>query len=102
MHTALAEHIPLSKLSLDMIVLYSVCEVVSDLIITGSLFYGLLKRKSGWTHTDRLIKRISRLILETQTPPALTYVRSFFTSPILGQLPFHLQVRRWGADAQDV
>ena len=72
MHTALADKIPLSQLSLNFIVMYSVCEVVSDIVITGSLFYGLLKRKSGWQHTDRLIKRLATLLMETQTPPALT------------------------------
>jgi hypothetical protein len=73
-HTVLADRIPLSKISLNLMVIYSVFEVVSDIVITGSLFYGLLKRKTGWMHTDRLIKRLARLLMETQTPPALRYV----------------------------
>ena len=73
-HTVLADRIPLSKISLDLIVIYSAFEVASDVIITGSLFYGLLKRKTGWMHTDRLITRLTRLMMETQTPPAVRYV----------------------------
>ena len=64
--------IPLPRLALDGILIYSSAEVVSDIIITSCLFYGLMKSKSGWAHTDRLVKRLMRLMLETQTPPAAT------------------------------
>ena len=35
------------------------------------LFFALLKRKTGWSHTDRLISRLVRLVVETQLPPTL-------------------------------
>ena len=74
MGTAGATRLPLPRMALDGVLVYSSTEVASDIIITSSLFYGLLKKKSGWDHTDRLIKRLIRLMLETQTPPALTCV----------------------------
>ena len=64
--------VPLPRLALNGILIYSSAEVVSDIIITSCLFYGLMKSKSGWAHTDRLVKRLMRLMLETQTPPAAT------------------------------
>ena len=72
MHTALTDKIPISRLALHFVIVSSVSEVAADVLITGSLFYGLLRQKSEWAQTDRLVKRIMRLIMETQTSPAIT------------------------------
>lgn len=45
------------------------CEVITDIIITGALFTGLRKRKTGWAHTDQLLTRIMAITIETQLPP---------------------------------
>lgn len=47
------------------------CEVITDIIITGALFTGLRKRKTGWAHTDELLTRIMAITIETQLPPLI-------------------------------
>jgi hypothetical protein len=49
----------------------AVTAVVADLVIAGTLLHGLLKSKTGWERTDRVIKRLMRILVETQAPPTL-------------------------------
>ena len=53
---------------------FSICEVVSDIIITSMLALGLIKSKTGWQSTDRVVQTLIRLLLETQTWPSIAYV----------------------------
>jgi hypothetical protein len=64
-------------------------EIVSDIVVTGSIAYRLWRSRTGWKGTDRIITRLirydssplsslgervkltNRLILETQTPPTV-------------------------------
>ena len=63
--------IPASKLTDDMIAVMGSTEVASDVILTGSLAYGLYTSKTGWESTDRVVSSLMRICLETQTPPAI-------------------------------
>ena len=61
----------MSRTSFIGVMVYSSTEVTSDIIITGMLFWGLRNSKSGWEQTDRIVGRLMRLMMETQTPPAV-------------------------------
>ncbi|WWC62662.1 uncharacterized protein I303_105259 [Kwoniella dejecticola CBS 10117] len=43
----------------------------SDAIITVSLAWGLWRAKTGWSHTDALVKKLLLITLETQLAPTL-------------------------------
>ncbi|WVR07014.1 hypothetical protein IAU60_004053 [Kwoniella sp. DSM 27419] len=45
-----------------------------DLFLLGMITRGLLKSRTGWSHTDSLVKRLIRLSLETQLPGTLTAI----------------------------
>ncbi|WVW84758.1 hypothetical protein I302_106793 [Kwoniella bestiolae CBS 10118] len=45
--------------------------LATDTIITLSLSWGLWKAKTGWSHTDALVKRLILITLETQLAPTL-------------------------------
>jgi hypothetical protein len=51
--------------------IYAACMLASDMLITVMMFRGLAKSKSGWAHTDQVVSKWMRLILETQTPPTV-------------------------------
>ena len=51
--------------------IYAASMVASDLLITVMMFKGLANSKSGWAHTDWVVSRLMRLIVETQTPPTI-------------------------------
>ncbi|ODN87146.1 hypothetical protein L198_07149 [Cryptococcus wingfieldii CBS 7118] len=56
----------------------------ADIIIAGCILAGLLRSKTGWTHTDKLITRLVRLTFEAQLPPtflALAYVLEWSQTP---------------------
>lgn len=70
--TAAFTMIPPPQLFLNCILIFSGNGVVSDIIITASLCYGLWKSKTGWEATDRLVGRLIWYALETQLPPTLS------------------------------
>ncbi|OCF37228.1 hypothetical protein I316_01135 [Kwoniella heveanensis BCC8398] len=43
----------------------------TDIVITGSLAWGLYKSRTGWSNTDALVKKLILLTLETQLGPTL-------------------------------
>ncbi|WVQ84722.1 hypothetical protein IAT38_006879 [Cryptococcus sp. DSM 104549] len=45
--------------------------IVSDLITTSSILYGLHRSRTGWAHTDQLITKLARVSLEAQIPPTI-------------------------------
>ncbi|BEI87103.1 hypothetical protein CcaverHIS002_0704490 [Cutaneotrichosporon cavernicola] len=56
--------------------------MVTDLIITGAILFGLLKSRTGWTNTNRMITRLIRITLEAQIPAtmsAVIYLGAFLT-----------------------
>jgi hypothetical protein len=63
--------IPARQLVLNGIFIYASTEVASDVIITSSIFYGLYKSKTGWASTDQVVTRLMKMLVETQTPPAV-------------------------------
>ena len=63
--------IPPGPLVDKMTLVFSICEVVSDVVITGLLALGFVRSKTGWTSTDRVVRVLLKLLLETQTWPSL-------------------------------
>ncbi|KAL7422287.1 hypothetical protein Q5752_002933 [Cryptotrichosporon argae] len=47
------------------------CSMAIDVAITSLVGWGLYKSKTGWSETDRLVKRLILLSVETQLPPTL-------------------------------
>ncbi|WWC70846.1 uncharacterized protein I206_104798 [Kwoniella pini CBS 10737] len=45
--------------------------LATDFMITVSLAWGLWRAKTGWSHTDALVKRLILITLETQLAPTL-------------------------------
>ena len=62
---------PAKNIGLDCVLMDAVTAVVADLVIAGTLLHGLLRSKTGWERTDRVIKRLMRILVETQAPPTL-------------------------------
>ncbi|RSH91803.1 hypothetical protein EHS25_009173 [Saitozyma podzolica] len=46
-------------------------QLATDLTMTGTIMYGLIKSRTGWSETDKLVKRLVALSMETQLPPTL-------------------------------
>lgn len=49
-------------------------EVASDLVITTCIAGWLLRSRTGWNHTDRLLRRLLIMVAETQLPPTISLV----------------------------
>ena len=49
-------------------------EIIVDVTLTLLLVVGLSRSKTGFKQTDRLIKRVLQLTVETQLPPTLSCV----------------------------
>ncbi|WVQ65697.1 uncharacterized protein L199_003875 [Kwoniella botswanensis] len=45
--------------------------LAADVMITGSIGWGLWSAKTGWSHTDALVKKLLLVTLETQLGPTL-------------------------------
>ncbi|OWZ51947.1 hypothetical protein C356_02141 [Cryptococcus neoformans c45] len=45
--------------------------IVSDLINTGGILWGLYKSRTGWMVTDKLIYKLMRIAVEAQIPPTI-------------------------------
>ena len=71
MGTVYATSLPMPQMATNSGTLYAACIFSSDLLITVMMFNGLIKSKSGWEHTDRVVNRLMRLIVETQLPPTI-------------------------------
>jgi uncharacterized membrane protein len=48
--------------------------LVGDLTLTGLISYGLIRSKTGWSGTDKLVNRLLRMAIETQLPGTLVSV----------------------------
>ncbi|ORY26227.1 hypothetical protein BCR39DRAFT_589745 [Naematelia encephala] len=60
------------------------CTSAADVLIAGSILWGLLRSKTGWAHTDKLIGRLIRLTFEAQLLPtclAIAYVVEWIITP---------------------
>jgi hypothetical protein len=56
-------------------------EMASDVITTACIALALVKSRTGWKQTDRLVNKLLVLVAETQFPPTVMYVSPF--SPLL-------------------
>ncbi|WVW79259.1 hypothetical protein I302_101226 [Kwoniella bestiolae CBS 10118] len=66
------------------IITWTSTSCAADVLIAACILWGLLKSKSGWTHTDRVVTRLIRLTFEAQLPPtflALSYVIEWSQTP---------------------
>jgi Co/Zn/Cd efflux system component len=54
-------------------------EIITDLILSILLAVGLVRSRTGWKQTDRLISRVLALMVETQVPPTLAQVTATLT-----------------------
>lgn len=43
----------------------------SDIMITSLVLNKLIRSRTGWTHTDRILKKLAILTMESQAPPTL-------------------------------
>ncbi|WRT67854.1 uncharacterized protein IL334_004828 [Kwoniella shivajii] len=58
--------------------------LATDSIITASIGWGLYRSRTGWSHTDDLVKRVTLITLETQLGPTLlmlAFVIEFAINP---------------------
>lgn len=55
--------LPLNEAATNCGLLYSSAMLAADVLITVMMFRGLLRSKSGWADTDRLIGRLMKLML---------------------------------------
>ena len=69
--TALFTSIPADPSVLNCVLVYASAEMVSDVIITGSIFWGLWKSKTGFEGTDRILRSLIRNSIEAGAPPAM-------------------------------
>ncbi|GFZ47459.1 hypothetical protein JCM24511_05203 [Saitozyma sp. JCM 24511] len=60
------------------------CTTAADIIIATCILTGLLRSKTGWAHTDKLVTRLIRLTFEAQLPPtflSIGYVAEWIVQP---------------------
>ncbi|TYJ54085.1 hypothetical protein B9479_005271 [Cryptococcus floricola] len=56
----------------------------ADVIIAGCILTGLIRSKTGWAHTDKLVSKLVRMTFEAQLPPtflALAYCIEWSQTP---------------------
>ncbi|WVN87781.1 uncharacterized protein L203_102976 [Cryptococcus depauperatus CBS 7841] len=66
------------------LITWTATTTAADVLIAGCILYGLLKSKTGWAHTDKLVSRLVRLVFEAQLPPtflALAYCIEWSQTP---------------------
>ncbi|WVQ81359.1 hypothetical protein IAT38_003482 [Cryptococcus sp. DSM 104549] len=66
------------------LITWTATTTAADVIIAGCILWGLLKSKTGWAHTDKLVTRFMRLTFEAQLPPtflALAYCIEWSLTP---------------------
>ncbi|KAK6904377.1 hypothetical protein I203_105189 [Kwoniella mangroviensis CBS 8507] len=66
------------------LITWTATTTAADVLIAACILWGLLKSKSGWAHTDRMVTRLIRLTFEAQLPPtflALAYVIEWSQTP---------------------
>ncbi|GFZ44996.1 hypothetical protein JCM24511_02722 [Saitozyma sp. JCM 24511] len=72
-----------SRASVPAVVLLLVSQLISDIIVTSTISYKLIRSRTGWTATDRLVRKLLVLLVETQLPPTvctITYLIIFVTN----------------------
>ncbi|KAK1922537.1 hypothetical protein DB88DRAFT_495467 [Papiliotrema laurentii] len=82
------------------LITWTATTTAADVLIAASILRGLLKSKSGWAHTDKLITRLVRLTFEAQLPPtclSIAYVAEWSVTPssLLGALFQALQCKAY-------
>ncbi|RSH90942.1 hypothetical protein EHS25_010118 [Saitozyma podzolica] len=70
-----------------------VSQLLSDIIVTSAISYKLIRSRTGWTATDRLVRKLLVLLVETQLPPTVWYVATVQTCP---NPPAEPEVKRSG------
>ncbi|GMK56247.1 hypothetical protein CspeluHIS016_0300870 [Cutaneotrichosporon spelunceum] len=53
------------------VVVWLTCVMLADIVITAGIGYGLVRWRTGWAHTDKLVDRMVRINLESQVPATL-------------------------------
>lgn len=53
------------------LITWTACATAADVIIAASIMWALLRSKSGWAHTDKVIGKWLRISFEAQIPPTL-------------------------------
>jgi hypothetical protein len=59
-----------------------VSQLLSDIIVTTTISYKLIRSRTGWTATDRLVRKLLVLLVETQLPPTVWYVLIHFATTL--------------------
>ncbi|ORX39035.1 hypothetical protein BD324DRAFT_618300 [Kockovaella imperatae] len=82
------------------LITWTATTTAADVLIAVCILYGLLKSKSGWAHTDRLVTRLIRLTFEAQLPPtflSIAYVVEWVIQPssLLGAVFQALQCKAY-------
>ncbi|RSH95326.1 hypothetical protein EHS25_000413 [Saitozyma podzolica] len=72
--------------------------MTADLIITVSILYGLIRSKTGWAHTDKIVTKLIRMTIESQVPPlciAIGFMSEFVRTPsnLLGAMFQNMQIK---------
>ncbi|WWD17333.1 hypothetical protein CI109_101773 [Kwoniella shandongensis] len=64
--------------------------VLIDIILLALITIGLLRARTGWTHTNHLIKRLIRMSFETQLPGTLFTLASVIQFTFFGLSPYNV------------
>nr|XP_019044200.1 hypothetical protein I302_07482 [Kwoniella bestiolae CBS 10118]OCF23130.1 hypothetical protein I302_07482 [Kwoniella bestiolae CBS 10118] len=62
----------------------------ADVLITASIMWGLWKSKTGWKETDKTVKRLIRVMVETQLPPTILLIVFFIF--VFGYSDYYLDI----------
>ncbi|WWD20426.1 hypothetical protein CI109_104902 [Kwoniella shandongensis] len=65
--------------------------ICADILITSSIMFGLYRSRSGYEHTDVLVRKLMRISLEAQVPPtivALLFFTQFASSSMTSIVQF--------------
>ncbi|WVQ67106.1 uncharacterized protein L199_005300 [Kwoniella botswanensis] len=62
----------------------------ADVLITISIMWGLWRSKTGWKETDKTVKRLIRVMVETQLPPTILLIVFFVF--VFGFPDFYLDI----------
>ncbi|ODN95719.1 hypothetical protein L198_04337 [Cryptococcus wingfieldii CBS 7118] len=82
--TLISKCLPVSPQLLLMISAWTAVTTGADVIIAGCILAGLLRSKTGWAHTDKLVSKLVRMTFEAQLPPtflALAYCIEWSQTP---------------------
>ncbi|BEJ11688.1 hypothetical protein CspHIS471_0201480 [Cutaneotrichosporon sp. HIS471] len=54
------------------VIVWLTCVMLADIVITAGIGYGLVRSRTGWAHTDKMVDRLVRINLESQVPATVT------------------------------